>query len=166
MPITILTASTGGTARAVGALMAERLQTRGFAARCLAMSDATPEVLACGDVLLFCVATFGSGGVPLNAQDFLTGLEEDRAALSALHYGLVGFGDSSFRKTFNGGQARFAAALTARGAKQIGETLLLDAARLEPPEPVALHWLERFCELLALMPEAFGAPPAPPDPTP
>ncbi len=146
MSVRVYTASTNGTAAALGAALAERL-----GGLCLSMAEAEPPLAG---LAVFVVATFGQGGVPEAAKPFLAALESRTTPLDRLSFGIVGLGDSAFRATYNNGHRLVESVLIARGAQRLGEPLLLDASRPQGRDEAVDAWAERF---RALIPAGVGA---------
>lgn len=93
-------------------------------------------------VYLICTSTYGQGDVPDNAQDFFEALKAQRPDLSAIRYGVIGLGDSTYQQTFNFGGKRFDDLLQELGADRIGDRFIHDAADGTMPEEEALTWLQ------------------------
>ncbi|MDK9698259.1 MAG: flavodoxin domain-containing protein [Siculibacillus sp.] len=126
--IAILVGSTKGRATAVATAVAAELTARGRAAAVVPLDRADAATVAAADALVLCTSTFGSGGVPANAVEFLARLEAGDIPCADVPVGWIGLGDRSFRDTYNGGWRRFERAFRVAGAVGLGEPLLFDAA--------------------------------------
>lgn len=144
----VLTASHRGAATRMGAAIAGHLGALGLPARAVAMDTAPPDAVAAAPALVFCTSTFGSGGVPPQAEGLLAAIEAGALALADRPVAVVGLGDSSFRDTYNGGSRRFAAALEAAGARIIAPLLLVDASAPHLRPDVA-GWAAGLAQALA-----------------
>jgi MioC protein len=154
--LVVLVGSTKGRAEAVAAEVAADLAEAGTTVAVVSMEHADEAVVAGADALVVCTSTFGAGGVPVNAQDFLERLEAGAIRCAGIPVGYIGLGDRSFRDTYNGGWRTMARAFSARGAVAVGEPLLFDAADALPPaDAVRLRreriaaWTATFRILLA-----------------
>ena len=68
--------------------------------------------------------------------------------LRALRYGVVSLGDhAAYPNTFANGGRLWDAALAARGARRILETLLLSASGAEDMSTQAVEWMSRWLDL-------------------
>lgn len=92
-------------------------------------------------------ATFGSGDVPMMAEEFLDTLAS--GDLSHVTFAVFGLGDTSFGETFNQGSEKLMHAMLERGAKQIGERGIFDASSFQMPEDIAVPWAEGILEQFA-----------------
>ena len=107
----------------------------------LRMDDLGPDVLTePGALVLICCSTFGAGDVPDNAQNFYARIQNEPQDLSALRYGVLALGDSSYTQTFAGGGRRFDAALADLGAQRLGDIFIHDATGGDAPEEVGTAW--------------------------
>ncbi|WP_168013060.1 flavodoxin domain-containing protein [Halomonas salinarum] len=98
------------------------------------------------DLALFCVSTTGSGDYPGNFMAFARALQEQGADLSALNYGLVALGDSSYVDSFCGAGRSLDALLSEYGAQRLGERLEVDAMETFMADDAALPWAEEWIE--------------------
>lgn len=108
------------------------------------MDDLDPGVFERDAVFLVCTSTYGRGEVPDNARDLFDALQAQRPDLSAVRYGILALGDSSFVDTFAHGGMRFDQLLAALGARRIGERAIVDAAGTELPEDSAARWMRAW----------------------
>lgn len=139
--ITILTASMTGTADMVAEDVKAALEAAGQAATIAPMDALDPGVFSPG-VYLICTSTYGQGDVPDNGQALYTALEAQRPDLSAVRYGVIGLGDSTYVDTFNHGGKRFDDLLRALGARRLGVRLEHDAGGTVTAEVAAVAWLK------------------------
>ena len=110
------------------------------------MDDLDPGVFERDAVFLVCTSTYGRGEVPDNARDLFDALQAQRPDLSAVRYGILALGDSSFVDTFAHGGMRFDQLLAALGARRIGERAIVDAADSRFPEDVAADWMRGWLD--------------------
>lgn len=99
-------------------------------------------------VFLICTSTYGQGDVPDNAKALYADLVACRADLSRVSYGVFALGDRTHVGTFCFGGRRFDEALSALGARRIGDVLEHDASGDTLPEDVALEWFPEWLEAL------------------
>jgi MioC protein len=110
------------------------------------MDDLTPAVFDRDAVFLVCTSTYGHGDVPDNARDLFEALQAQRPDLSAVRYGVIALGDSTFADTFGHGGLRFDRLLSGLGARRIGERATIDASGGELPEEAAVAWMRGWLE--------------------
>jgi MioC protein len=108
----------------------------------LRMDDLGPEVFDGAETTLFlvCSSTYGSGDVPDNGLRFYARLDDEPRDLSAVRYGVVALGDSSYVNTFANGGRRFDERLAGLGAKRLGEVFVHDAIGPDAPEDAGAAW--------------------------
>lgn len=146
--LTILVGTMTGTAELVADEVAETVAARGVAAEVKPMDGLDSGIFAPGGAFLICSSTYGQGDVPDNAQKLFTDLEQTRPDLSRVTYGVIALGDRTYAQTFCFGGKRFDAALSALGARRIGEVMLHDASAGTIPEEVAVEWVGPWLDLL------------------
>ena len=144
--IAILVGSTKGRATAVAAEVAAELTARGRTVDVVPLDRAEAATVAAADALVLCTSTFGSGGVPANAVEFLARLEAGDIPCTGAPVGWIGLGDRSFRDTYNGGWRHLERAFRAAGAIGLGEPLLFDAADVLPPDAEEARRTARIAE--------------------
>ncbi|MCO5107713.1 MAG: flavodoxin domain-containing protein [Burkholderiaceae bacterium] len=110
------------------------------------MDDLGPEVFRRDAVFLVCTSTYGHGDVPDNARELFEALQARRPDLSAVRYGVIALGDSTFADTFAHGGLRFDQLLAELGARRIGERATIDSAGSELPEEAAVAWMRGWLE--------------------
>ncbi len=97
-------------------------------------------------------STYGVGEVPETAEEIHRALLERRPDLSGLVYGVISLGDRNYGDTFARGGENWIAALSACGAKRVGDMLRLDCQSGEDPlaaaEPWMMGWLRAAEALL------------------
>ncbi len=98
------------------------------------------------DLALFCVSTTGSGDYPGNFVTFARSLQERGADLSALRYGLIALGDSSYVDSFCGAGRSLDSLLAEYGAQRLGERLEVDAMETFMADDAAIPWAEEWIE--------------------
>jgi MioC protein len=136
-----------GTAEMVAQEVQTALEGAGHAATIRMMDDLDAAVFERGGKFLICTSTYGQGDVPDNAQEFFASLERERPDLSAVRYGLIALGDTTYKDTFCEGGIRFDNLLTELGARRLGEMLKHDASSGTLPEEVAGQWIVPWAEM-------------------
>ena len=96
------------------------------------------------DLALFCVSTTGSGDFPGSFVPFVRQLRDQSPSLSALRYGLIALGDSSYGDTFCGAGRALDELLADHGATRLGERLEVDAMETFMADDAALPWVEEW----------------------
>ena len=135
-----------GTAEMVAHEVQTVLEAAGHSVTIRMMDDLDAGVFQTGGTFLVCTSTYGQGDVPDNAQEFFASLEQQRPDLSAVSYGLIALGDTTYKDTFCEGGIRFNSLLTELGARRVGEMLKHDASCGTLPEEVAAHWIVPWAE--------------------
>lgn len=149
MRIQIYVGTMTGTAELVAEEVTEALRAHGHEVETSLMDRLDATAFADPEpVYLICTSTYGQGDVPDNAQDFYQDLQAKRPDLSAIRYGVIGLGDSTYQQTFNFGGKRFDDLLAELGATRIGERFMHDAADGTMPEEEAVAWLDGWREKL------------------
>lgn len=146
--ITILVGTMTGTAELVAEDVKAVLEQAGFAVDILAMDGMDASVFDRPGGFLICTSTYGQGDVPDNARDFFELLERDRPDLSAVRYGVISLGDSTYFDTFCQGGRRFDALLESLGATRVGERLDHNASGPSLPEDAGAEWARDWAEEL------------------
>jgi MioC protein len=146
LSLTILVGTMTGTAEMVAQEVQTVLEAAGHAVTIRMMDDLDAGVFQPGGTFLVCTSTYGQGDVPDNAQEFFAGLERERPDLSAVSYGLIALGDTTYKDTFCEGGVRFDNLLTELGARRVGEMLKHDASSGTLPEEVAAQWIMPWAE--------------------
>lgn len=158
MLIVVLVGTTKGRTTAVAEEVAARLGDAGATVDVVPMDRADAALVGRAEMLIVCTSTFGAGGVPANAADFLARVEAGDIPCAGRPIAYVGLGDRSFRHTYNGGWRTFERAFTAHGAVTLGEPLLFDAADALPPAEAAARRRDRIAawvdDLRAVLPAA------------
>lgn len=98
------------------------------------------------DLTLFCVSTTGSGDFPGNFVPFIRSLRDSSPSLTALRYGLIALGDSSYGDTFCGAGRALDALLEDHAAQRLGERLEIDAMETFMADDAAVPWVEAWIE--------------------
>lgn len=147
MKVHILYATESGTAEFLAEDLAKSLASK---ASCEVTNLEYFKAQQFEDAPLYMIvsATFGSGDVPMAAEDFLKSLS-DTPDLSHVTFAVFGLGDTAFAETFNQGSEKLMQALLQCGAQQVGERGLFDASSFEMPEDVALPWAEGILDAYA-----------------
>lgn len=147
--ITLLVATMSGTAEMVADELMDALQDAGYPSLIRRMEKVDAATLSEGGLFLICSSTYGTGDVPDNGQPLYRGLCASRPDLSAMRYGLVGLGDSTYSATFCGGPKRWDAIFSELGATRLGTMLCHDRRSAIYPEDAALAWLKDWLPHLA-----------------
>jgi len=136
-----------GTAEMVAQEVQTVLEAAGHQVTIRMMDDLDAAVFQSGGTFLVCSSTYGQGDVPDNAQEFFASLERERPDLSAVSYGLIALGDTTYKDTFCEGGIRFDTLLTELGARRVGDMLKHDASSGTLPEEVAAQWIVPWLEM-------------------
>jgi MioC protein len=136
-----------GTAEMVAQEVQTVLEAAGHQVTIRMMDDLDAAVFQPGGTFLVCSSTYGQGDVPDNAQEFFASLERERPDLSAVSYGLIALGDTTYKDTFCEGGIRFDTLLTELGARRVGDMLKHDASSGTLPEEVAAQWIVPWVEM-------------------
>ena len=143
--IEILVGSQMGAAEYTAEQVAETLVQAGFPVRL----HLTPvlEQLTRNSTWLVITSTYGAGDLPDNIQPFADQLAQDQTDLTTVCFAVITLGDSSY-DTFCLAGEKIATLLLAKGAKNLGVELKIDAQNQELPEDLALAWLPNLLPLL------------------
>jgi MioC protein len=142
----ILVGTMTGTAEFVAREVQQVLEAAGHRVSVTMMDGLDWRIFASGGQYLICTSTYGQGDVPDNAKALCASLEDQRPDLSAVSYGLISLGDSTYKDTYCHGGRRFDRILTALGATRSGEILEHDASSGTLPEEVAAEWILPWAE--------------------
>lgn len=149
-PLNLLVVTMTGTAQ----YLAEDLVTS-LAGRCAARlqlaEDSDVALFRSGTPLIVVSSTYGKGEVPAPGQPLFRALQALDEDLGALRYGLVALGDSIYARTFANGGRLWDQALQARGARRVGDPLVLDASAPDDPAAALGAWAQVW---LAALPAA------------
>ena len=146
--INILIATMTGTAEIVAEDVRDALQESGWEVELILMDDLDAGVFRNAGFFLVCSSTYGQGDVPDNGMKFYDQMQEARPDLSAVRYGVIALGDSTYVDTFTFGGLRFDKLLGELGAKRIGEVCQHDASSDEIPEEKGVAWAREWVTLL------------------
>lgn len=146
MEVAILVGTMTGNAQLVAQELELGFGDAGTRITVVPMDDLGPEVFQRDAVFLICTSTYGHGGLPDNARELFDALRTTRPDLSAVRYGVLGLGDSTFVDTFNHGGMHFDRLLAELGARRIGERAAIDAAGSALPEVAAAEWMRDWLE--------------------
>lgn len=141
MNVEILVGTMTGNAHLVAQELELRFADPGTRIVARLMDDLTPAVFEAEAIFLVCTSTYGHGDVPDNARDLFEALQAQRPDLSAVSYGVLALGDSTFSDTFAHGGMRFDQLLAELGARRIGERFTIDTADCALPEEAAAAWM-------------------------
>jgi MioC protein len=145
--IPILVSTMTGTAEMIAEDMAACVGER-WQPHLLLAENASLEVFSRSRLFLVVSSTYGTGEIPdpakpLHAQLLASGLD-----LGGLGYGVVSLGDHRvYPNTFANGGKLWDAALAARGANRMLETLLLDASGPDDMSTLAVQWISRWLDI-------------------
>lgn len=98
------------------------------------------------DLSLFVLSTTGSGDFPGNFVPFVRSLKDKSPALTALRYGVIALGDSSYGDTYCGAGRTLDALLEDHGARRLGDRLEIDAMETFMADDAAVPWVEVWIE--------------------
>ena len=147
MDVEILVGTMTGNAHLVARELELRFADAGTRITTRLMDDVTPEVFERDTLFLVCTSTYGHGDVPDNARNLFEALQARRPDLSAVSYGVLALGDSTFSDTFAHGGMRFDRLLGELGARRIGERFTIDTAAVTLPEEAAAAWMPGWIAL-------------------
>ncbi|MGL9769796.1 MAG: flavodoxin [Sodalis sp. (in: enterobacteria)] len=99
------------------------------------------------EVILIITSTTGQGGLPNNIIALFQQIKDKLKNQSALRYGVIALGDSSY-DIFCGAGYAFDALLQEQGAKRIGSLLEIDALKHPEIKTLACHWATEWGALL------------------
>lgn len=140
-PVTVLFGTESGGAE----LVAEELH-RAFGedadAEVHDLAHVMPGDLETERLYVIICSTYGDGEVPTAARGFHEALRADLPpALVGVQYAMFGMGDRSYEKTYSRGSEIIDEALTACGAKRIGDYGRHDAGGPMPAAEAAIDWV-------------------------
>lgn len=98
-------------------------------------------------IALVITSTTGQGDLPASIAPLFSDIKDKLGHQPALHYGVIGLGNSSYTH-FCGGGKQFEALLQEQGAQRLGEPLWVDAGEHPEPEAVTNPWVEHWLTLL------------------
>ncbi|KLV05039.1 MULTISPECIES: FMN-binding protein MioC [Photobacterium] len=136
--ITLITGSTLGGAEYVADHLADLLEQDGHQTEIVNQADLA--TLSTDQIWLVICSTHGAGDYPDNFVHFAEQLASDQPDLSALRYGIIGLGDSSY-DTFCAAAKNIDQQLATLGASRLGERLEIDVSQDPVPEDPAEEWL-------------------------
>ncbi|MFT4925182.1 MAG: MioC protein [Phenylobacterium sp.] len=96
---------------------------------------------------LICTSTHAAGELPDNIQAFISALKTNKPLLSAIKYGIIGLGDTSY-DTYCQAAVDINQLLLSLGAQQRGSFLQINALDEDLPEEYALNWLPDWLDSL------------------
>ena len=146
--VTILVGTMTGTAELVAEDMCPIFEDKGFDVEIVDMDGLDEAVFERPGYFVICTSTYGQGDVPDNAMDFYEKLCGEKPDLSAVRYGVVGLGDSTYSDTYNQGGARFDKIIYELGGQRIGERVQHNASSDDLPEQVGIAWAQEWVKLL------------------
>jgi MioC protein len=149
VPVTILVGTMTGNAEMVADGVRDVLAAAGHAVAVLAMDNLGLEVFDRAGAFLICTSTYGQGDVPDNARDLYEKLQAARPDLSALRYGVISLGDSTYQDTYNNGGKLFDTLLAELGAERIGERMEHNASGGSFAEEDGAAWARGWLAHLA-----------------
>ncbi|EAS41708.1 FMN-binding protein MioC [Photobacterium profundum] len=135
--ITLITGSTLGGAEYVADHLSELLEQDGHSTE--VVNHANLSELNTDSIWLLVCSTHGAGDFPDNIQPFINQLTAQKPDLSALKYGVIGLGDSSY-DTFCAAGINIDNLLNSLYAVKLGERLDIDISQHSVPEDAAESW--------------------------
>jgi MioC protein len=151
LDIQILVGTMTGTAQLVAQELELAFGDDGVAIRITLMDGLDSGVFDRPGAFLICTSTYGHGDVPDNAKALHADLLSRKPDLAHVRYGVFALGDRTHVGTFCYGGKHFDEALSALGARRIGDVAQHDASGGTLAEDAALEWFSRWLE-------AVGAP--------
>jgi len=97
-------------------------------------------------IFLICTSTYGHGDVPDNAKALYADLVTRKPDLAHVRYGVFALGDRTHVGTFCYGGKHFDEALSALGAKRIGDVAEHDASGGTLAEDAVLEWFPQWLD--------------------
>ncbi|MDO6564101.1 flavodoxin domain-containing protein [Amphritea sp. 1_MG-2023] len=140
--IRVVVGSTYGNASLIADDCVDQLKRLGHQA--VLLNEPTyDQVISNPDVILICTATIGQGEVPVNLQPLYEALSARRPDLSAVRFGLIALGDSSY-ETFAEGGKQMNELMHDLGAKPVGQALFIDSCETPDPDEAAAEWIDQW----------------------
>lgn len=144
--ILVLVGSTYGNASLIADDCTEQLNRLGH--RAVLLNEPTYEQLGDHpDVILICTATIGQGEIPANLQPLYDQLRMRMPDFSAVRFGLIALGDSSYESFAEGGK-QMNELMHDLGAKPVGQALFIDSCETPDADEAAAEWIDRWSEKL------------------
>ena len=143
--ICIITGSTLGGAEYVADHLESCLKTQGFTVELF--NQATLADIQHQPNLIVVTSTHGAGELPDNIKPLFDELAASDLDLSGMKFGVVGLGSTDY-DTFCHSVDIVENALTAKGAKQVCESVRIDVANNFDHDATAEGWLPSFIEQL------------------
>lgn len=144
--VNILVGTMYGGALDVAEQVKPQFEEAGYGVEIIEQPTLNDLTQSADSLTLFCVSTTGSGDFPGNFVNFTRQLTEQSPSLTALRYGLIALGDSSYGETFCGAGRALDALLEDRGAARLGERLEIDAMETFMADDAAVPWVEEWIE--------------------
>lgn len=140
--IKVVVGSTYGNAGQIAEDCTDQLQGMGHDAELL--EEATLEqLLDEPDVVLICTSTVGQGEIPGNLLPLYCALKDNQPDLSAIRYGLIALGDSSY-ETFAEGGKLMNELMRDLNAKLVGQALFIDSNETPDADEEAASWIDEW----------------------
>ncbi|MBU2967458.1 flavodoxin domain-containing protein [Amphritea sp. 2_MG-2023] len=144
--IRVVVGSTYGNASLIADDCTDQLKRLGHQATLL--NEPTYEQVTNNpDVILICTATIGQGEVPVNLQPLYDDLSSRKPDFSAVRFGLIALGDSSY-ETFAEGGKQMNELMHDLGAKSVGQALFIDSCETPDPDEAAASWIDQWSKKL------------------
>ncbi|MBN0989781.1 flavodoxin domain-containing protein [Amphritea pacifica] len=144
--IRVVVGSTYGNASLIADDCTEQLNQLGH--RATLLNEPTyQQVTENPDVILICTATIGQGEIPANLQPLYDQLRQRQPDFSAVRFGLIALGDSSYESFAEGGK-QMNELMHDLGASPVGQALFIDSCETPDADEVAAEWIERWSEKL------------------
>ncbi|WP_428033501.1 flavodoxin domain-containing protein [Amphritea sp.] len=144
--ILVVVGSTYGNASLIADDCVDQLNRLGH--RATLLNEPTYEqVTQNPDVILICTATIGQGEIPANLQPLYDQLRARMPDFSAVRFGLIALGDSSYESFAEGGK-QMNELMYDLGAKAVGQALFIDSCETPDAEEAAAEWIEIWSEKL------------------
>ncbi|MDX2422603.1 MAG: flavodoxin domain-containing protein [Amphritea sp.] len=144
--IRVVVGSTYGNASLIADDCTDQLKRLGHQATLL--NEPTYEQVTNNpDVILICTATIGQGEVPINLQPLYDDLSSRKPDFSAVRFGLIALGDSSY-ETFAEGGKQMNELMHDLGAKSVGQALFIDSCETPDPDEAAASWIDQWSKKL------------------
>lgn len=144
--IRVVVGSTYGNASLLADDCTEQLNRLGH--RAVLLNQPTYEqVTDHPDVILICTATIGQGDIPANLQPLYDQLRARSPDFSAVRFGLIALGDSSYESFAEGGK-QMNELMHDLGAKPVGQALFIDSCETQDADEAVAEWIGNWVEKL------------------
>jgi MioC protein len=146
LDIQILVGTMTGTAQLVAQELELAFGDADIAIHTTLMDGLDARIFDLPGIFLICTSTYGHGDVPDNAKALYADLISRKPDLSHVRYGVFALGDRTHVGTFCYGGKHFDEALSALGARRVGDVAEHDASGGTLAEDVVLEWFPQWLD--------------------